>query len=111
MFELPNQAVNLTKLNGELVPLNLPGFRGTARLFRRLVDGAWQATEPYLLIKCDGLTRAQKSAVKSVLAAHDDSELPPESEGERLQRKVRDGIPFTAAEEEQILKMMIQRRW
>ena len=111
MFELPNRAVNLTKLNGELVPLNLPGFRGTARLSRRLVDGVWQVTEPYLLIKCDGLTRAQQSAVQGVLAAHDDSELPPESEGERLQRKVRDGQPFTSIEEEQIRMLMTQRRW
>ena len=82
-FEIadPDKAVDLTVLNTELAALKLAGFRGSARLSRRPNDaGVWEATDRYILVKCDdGVSAAKQRAAAQVVTDHvapEDSEPP-----------------------------------
>jgi len=71
MIELPNKDVNLPRLVEEVAALNLPEFRGIARLQRRQnAEGIWEPSERYLLVKVGQLTQQQQTQLRSVVATH-----------------------------------------
>ena len=78
MLRLPDKTFNTQQLNEELTLLDLPGFVGVAR-FSREIDGQGRAViengavkrvPPYILVKSDDLTAAQKTAATKAVADH-----------------------------------------
>jgi len=68
------EALDIGQLANELKPLNLPDYKGVARLARRRdADGLLYNVPPYLEVRCNTLTQAERDSVEIIVAAH----VPP----------------------------------
>ena len=89
MEEFSNKQIDGLQLAQEIAPLNPPGFKGEVlQLARRQnAEGKWVASAPYILVKCDPLTTAQRDQLAQAIVNHMPTN-PPKSEqelaGERL---------------------------
>ena len=64
-------SLNIGQLANELKPLNLPDYKGVARLARRRdADGLLYNVSPYLEVRCNTLTQAERDSVEIIVAAH-----------------------------------------
>lgn len=78
MLKLPDRQIDKRQLNKELAALGLPGFIGVAKFSRELdkqgravlENGAIKKVPPYILVKCDALTKAQAESVASIMKSH-----------------------------------------